>query len=252
MSDDLTAALNAIYDGLAPVDGARGPIHPLVGAAYGPAESGALRVMAIGINAYCEPHEAPTGDDWRRGVAGESWPFAQQLRKDLRVLTAGLAGAPALGGRPYLAPASLYLTNAVKRWLPDGKVAADVEARWFDEGAPVLQAELAALDAAGRLPHLVVVAGERAWPHVWPAFREGAAPWVARYQSQPASSPLFHFLNVVTVREAEGARPLLLLRLRHPSAVKWDKGMAPEALLAHPELRRAVGLEVAEGAGRAP
>ena len=110
----------------------------------------------------------------------------------------------------------------------------------------MLQAELAALSAAGRLPYLVVVAGGRAWPYVWPAFREGAAPWVARYQSQPASSPLFHFLNVVTVREAEGTRPLLLLlRLRHPSAVKWNKGMAPEALLAHPELRRAAGLEVA-------
>jgi hypothetical protein len=72
MSDDLIAEIDAAYGTLLNIDGARGPIRPFVGAAYGAAESSALRVMAIGLNAHCRPDESPTGDDWRCGVAGDS------------------------------------------------------------------------------------------------------------------------------------------------------------------------------------
>ena len=243
MSDDLIAEIDAAYGTLRSLDGAKGPIRPFLGAAFGEAESNALRVMAIGLNAHCRADESPTGDHWRSGVAGDRWHFARQLRRDLRALTTGIEGARTLGGRRYAAPDSLYLTNAVKRWLPDAQDARAVEERWFEEGAAVLQAELAALHAAGRLPHLVVVAGARAWAQVWPAFSPSRAPWAERYDAQAETSPLRHFLNVVTVQEAGGVRPLLLLRLRHPAAARWDQGMSPKRLLAQPDLRRAVGLE---------
>lgn len=242
MAHALLDTINAAYDALPLVDGAHRPIHPFVGAAYTDADGAALRMLAVGVNAYGQAHHEHHPDRWAKGFREQKWTFQRRVLADLSELAKGLAASAVAGGRPFLGMESVYLTNAVKRWLPNAKQAHTVDEKWFVEGLPVLEAELAALAAVDRLPHVVVVVGARPWGHVHPAFRPGRAPWSAKYTHMGEKNRLFHYLNLVEVREAGSVRPLLLVRIRHSSASHWQRGWTPTRLLAEPTFRRVAGL----------
>jgi len=184
-----------------------------------------MRVMAIGVNCYYEPHGPPEKPgQFTEWVALRRYRFFKGVASECSTLALGVAELGLWPGRTPVGapedPSGLYVTNAVKRYLPsaEGKKAAQVQEAWFTEGRKVFRAELACLADHGALPHLVVVFGRAAWGHVWPEFYGADAPeWVLDYQSQPRDSKLFHYVNVVTVAGAQGPRPLLLVGLTQPS-----------------------------------
>lgn len=243
MPHALVDAIHAVYDALPLVDGAHRPIHPFIGRAFTDGDGAALRVMAIGVNAYGESHHVHEPGRWALGFRRQEWTYQRRVLADLGALAQGLAGSAVTGGRRFRGIESVYLTNAVKRWLPNAKKAHTVAEEWFVEGAPVLDAELAALATVERLPHVVVVVGARPWGYVHPAFRPAKASWAATYTHLGPKNRLFHYLNLVEVREAGTLRPLLLLRIRHSSASHWQRGWTPGRLLADATFRRVVGLD---------
>lgn len=242
MPHALVHAVHAVYDGLASVDGAHRPIRPFIGTAFSGPEGVALRILAVGVNAYGDAHHVHDPNRWALGFRRQEWVYQRRVLADIKALAAGLVGSPVVGGRPFLGMESVYLTNAVKRWLPNAKQAHTVAEPWFEEGVPVFEAELAALAAADRLPHVVLVVGQRPWGYVCPAFRPDRAGWSARYTHMGSSNPLFHYLNVIEVREAGATRPLLLTRIRHSSASHWKRGWTPSRLLGEATFRRVAGL----------
>lgn len=242
MGPSLIHTIHAAYDALPLIDGAHGPLYPFVGTAYTDASGDSLRVMAIGVNAYGEAHHVHDPACWASGFRHQHWPYQRRVLADLTALAEGLAGATRVGGRPFLGMESVYLTNAVKRWLPNAKKAHTVAESWFEEGAPVFDAELAALAEAGRLPHVVVVVGQRPWRSVCDALRPERAAWSSSYTPMDPANPLFHYLNLVQVCEDGARRPLLLMRIRHSAASHWKKGWAPADLLGEPTFRQVVGL----------
>lgn len=242
MTPTILDVVHAAYDALPLVDGAHRPIHPFVGKAYTDGDGSALRVMAVGVNAYGKAHHVHEPDRWARGFRDQEWVYQRRVFKDLGELAKGLTGSAVAGTRPFLGIESVYLTNAVKRWLPNAKHAQTVANKWFVEGVPVLEAELDALAEADRLPHVVVVVGAQPWGYVHPAFRPAKAAWATRYTHMGERNKLFHYLNLVEVREAGTTRPLLLTRIRHSSASHWKQGWAPADLLAEPTFRRVAGL----------
>jgi hypothetical protein len=242
MFPSLTDAIYAAYGGLRSLDGAHRPIHPFIGAAFTDGDGSALRVMAVGVNAYCAARDVNEPGRWALGFRQQEWVYQRRVLADLSALAGGLAGSAVAGGRPFLGIESVYLTNAVKRWLPGAKRAHAVAEDWFKEGAPVLNAELVALAEAERLPHVVVVVGHRPWGYVHPAFRPATAPWAATYTHMGPKNRLFHYVNLVQVREAGTVRPLLMLRIRHSSASHWNRGWTPARLLAEPTFQRVAGL----------
>ena len=198
--------------------------------------------MAIGVNAYGEAHHVHDPGRWALGFRRQEWVYQRRVLADLNALAAGLAGSLVAGGRPFLGMESVYLTNAVKRWLPGAKQAHTVAKCWFDEGAPVLDRELAVLAEAERLPHVVLVVGARQWGYVHPSFRPAKARWAATYAHMGPENHLLHYLNLVQVYEAGTTRPLLLARIRHSSASHWKRGWTPARLLAETTFRRVAGL----------
>jgi hypothetical protein len=239
MTDSLVDAIRVAYDALPLVDGPHQPIHPFVGAACTGGDHATLRVMAVGVNAHGEVHHVPEPGRWALGFRRQEWRYQRRV---LGALAKGLAGSAVASGWPFLGIESVYMTNAVKRWLPNAKRAQAVAEGWFVEGAPVLDAELAALAAVDRLPHIVVVVGSRPWGYVHPAFRPTKAPWVATCPHMGPKNRLFHYLKLVEVREAGMVRPLVLLRIRRSSASHWQRGWPPSRLLSEPTLRRVTGL----------
>jgi hypothetical protein len=242
MPHALVDAVHAGYNALPLVDGAHRPIRPFIGRAFTNGDGDALRVMAIGVNAYGAAHHVHDPDRWAVGFRRQEWVYQRRVLADLGALATGLAGSAVTGVRTFLGIESVYLTNAVKRWLPNAKLAHTVAETWFAEGAPVFDVELAALADAGRLPHVVVVVGQRPWGYVCPAFEPARASWSATYTHMGATNPLFHYLNLIEVKEDGRNRPLLLTRIRHSSASHWKQGWTPARLLAEPTFRRVVGL----------
>lgn len=127
-------------------------IRPHVGAAFLPDGPAALRIMAIGVNSYFTDPASPAPERWSRGFIDQDWPFQRRVLRDIDAMAEGLHGSQLARGLPYLRFDSVYLTNAVKRWLRDAKKARAVEDDWLEEGAAVLARELALLAAVGRLP----------------------------------------------------------------------------------------------------
>lgn len=245
MTTSLATAVHAVYEALPLVDGAHRPIRPFIGSAFSDGDGDALRVMAVGVNAYGAAHHVHEPGRWALGFRRQEWVYQRRVLADVGALVRGLAGSAVTEERPFLGIESVYLTNAVKRWLPNAKQAHTVAERWFPEGAPVFDAELAALADAGRLPHVVVV-GQRPWGYVCPAFKPARASWSATYTHMGATNRLFHYLNLIEVKEGGRTRPLLLTRIRHSSASHWKQGWTPARLLAEPTFRRVAGLSCVE------
>lgn len=228
-----------LYDTLVPESGApaSGRIHPFVGQAF-TTHSNAIRIMAIGINCY-------TGDTvtsspcWFPAMFREQkYGFQRGVMREATRIASGLHSSGAFADRPFLGQASIYHTNAVKRWVATslGKRAHRVPEPLFEEGAKVFRAELDQLAADAVLPHVVLVLGLRGWKHVWPAFGKLPPAWVSDYRTTPGE--LFHYLNTVTVREDGRDRPLLLVRVKHPTGGR--SGLSALKLVAHAGFKAAV------------
>jgi hypothetical protein len=242
MPNPMVEVIRSAYDALPRLDGSRRPIRPFIGRSFPAPDEPALRVMGIGVNANGAANHVHVPEGWASVFRDQSYPYQRRVLADLATIAHGLAGLQLTGDRPFLGAESVYLTNAVKRRLPDATRASDVEEGWFTEGTPVLDAELAALADADRLPHVLVVMGRRPWGNVWPAFTTARGAWSASYSPVDRTDPLFHHLNLVEVREAGATRPLLLLRVRHASGSHWMRGWTPARLVAHSTLRRVAGL----------
>lgn len=220
-------------------------LAPHIGEHFESRAPGCLRVMALGINSYVEPHQETHPGWFATWFQKQEHRFFPAVARELRSLTTALGSLGAFPGLTFDGEApsfqSVYLTNAVRRYLPEdiGAKAHTVPAAFFDEGAEMLGAELDMLHDHGALPHVVVIFGGAFWSRAWRAF--GAQPrptWVADYRPRARTSDLFHRLNVVEVLESGSTRPLLLVRLTHPAAptMQWRAA----ELSAHPDLAATV------------
>lgn len=236
--------IESVYEALPAhtASGWYGPIHPFIGSAFRAEGPDALRVMAIGVNAYAGPGTEPAPHIYADAFRLQWWLFQKRALRDVHAVVGALAGVSEWS-RPFLGIESIYLTNAVKRWLPqsEGLRAHKAEERWFQEGEPVFARELELLAERGRLPHLILVFGGRPWRHVWPAFGRAKPAFVRGYHPQPG--PLYHHINVIDVNERGTSRRALLLRLRHPSAAHYKPRWTPEALTSHPVFRKVAGCD---------
>ena len=247
----LLTDIDKLYDHLGshPVHGHLGPLHPFVGAAYQEPVPDALRVLAIGINSYVGPDHPvsrPTCPNWFRGwMADGAHRFYRGVASECGVIAEALTDSPDFAGLRYRGLGSIYLTNAVKRFLPaaQGAKAADVDPRFHREGARVWRQELELLAEYGVLPHVIVVLGEAGWKASWSALgREPRAAWVEDYVPCSPSSPMRHRLNRVVVQEDGKTRLMLLVRVAHPASA--NKTWSAARLVAHPEFQ-----QHAEGGG---
>jgi hypothetical protein len=201
--------------------------------------------MALGINSYVKPHQETHPGWFATWFQKQEHRFFPAVGRELRVLSSALGALGAFPGLTFDGEApsfqSVYLANAVRRYLPEdiGAKAHTVPSAFFDEGAGLLAAELNLLDEHGALPHIVVVFGAPFWSMAWRVFGKQPRPaWVSDYRPRPRASDLFHRLNVVEVYESGEPRPLLLVRLTHPAA-PTSRWRAAE-VTAHPDLAAAV------------
>ncbi|MCB9520803.1 MAG: hypothetical protein H6698_09375 [Myxococcales bacterium] len=201
-------------------------IEPFVGSDYDRPNDRRLRVLAIGINAYISEKDfAGCHPQWFSAWAerGEH-RFSGGVQREVRALADALCDQASDQQLGFDVRTGLYLTNAVKRFLPAtmGKRASQVDAAWFDEGRAIWDQELRLLAAHGALPHAVVVFGADAWEPTWRVLADlcsdPSADSFVEYRPMARSSDLFHRLNVVKVLEGRGARNLALVRLDHPAA----------------------------------
>ena len=245
----LHATMQSLYDVLPrhPKHGRVGHIHPSVGGAFTEPDPARLRVLATGINSYVTDLKKKTEPAWFESWARErSHRFFSKVAQQSSVLSDGLKGSRDFGQCGYRGSpgdsSELYVTNAVKRYLPEkeGLKAVDVGENWFEEGARVWRAELEYLHRANALPHVVIVFGAAWWGHAWKSFGGPDRPsWVADYQPLERANDLFHHLNQVIVKEGDRERPMLLVRLRHPAA--RSESVSAESLVEHQAFREMVG-----------
>ena len=242
-------AITEHYEGLsgAAEGGELGPIFPYVGTGY-EQESGVLRLLGVGINSYISPeHAGKCHGEWHRAwTAQRKHPFARGARKDLDRLGAALQKSDQYTGLSYDPDASVYVTNAVKRYLrkETGRHAEQVQRKWIDEGKAVWREELRTLARLRTLPHVIVVFGEVPWGPVWSVLAELCAspedPAFAEYRPMDRSSGVYHRLNVVELGEEAGQDRIVLLRLNHPAA--WGADWKAAFALERHEVREVLGL----------
>jgi hypothetical protein len=238
-----------LYEELVPATdgGELGHILPYVGAGYAPG-SGRLRVLGVGINSYISPEDAGAchAEWYRTWIRDREYSFARGARRDLDRLGAALKGSERYAGLSYDSDASVYVTNAVKRYLhkETGRHADQVQSQWIDEGKAVWREELRTLARLRALPHVIVVFGEVPWGPVWSVLAELCAspedPVFAEYRPMDRSSGAYHRVNVVELGEEAGQDRIVLLRLNHPAA--WGADWKAAAALEHPEVREVLGL----------
>jgi hypothetical protein len=130
--------LSALYDERLPdLDvPASGRIHPYVGDAY-TTERPAFRVMAIGINAYCDDGSISQPGWFPAMFAKQSYHFQKRVVTEVGIVARALVTLPRYAGRPFLGIPSILHTNAVKRWVPrsKGRYAHRVDEGLLDKAA---------------------------------------------------------------------------------------------------------------------
>lgn len=222
-----TASINALYATLLahPTEPRLPSIRPFIGSDYDAPEPDRLRVLAIGLNAYISDEHRPAESTWFRcWVAERRSPFFRTAVRECERLAHGMLQQLDPPSLSFDATTGLYLTNAVKRYLPyaSGRHVGGVDPRWFHEGRGIWLDELRTLAQADALPHVVVVFGRDAWPHVHEPLQQLCADATASafvaYRPRDEASPLFHRLNVIDVRQGGAVRSMLLVRLNHPAS----------------------------------
>lgn len=225
-------------------------IRPFVGESFRSPTSKFLRVMAIGINAYLSPEDWSSIDpDWfynwaKNGNDG----FYEQAHLDAKTLASALCeGSEYFEEYEYVEPDSLYVTNAIKEYLPEeiGKSSDDVPQSYFEKGAEIWERELDILAKHNALPHLVIVFGSQVWPHACDSLRvnEGKIDYqnfsIGEYNH--TNGPCLHFANRIDVSVGGDSQTILLTRCHHPSAYKREA--TPEWLLNQSDFCQLAGIE---------
>jgi hypothetical protein len=235
----LIPVLHHLYDALA-APGQPTPIHPYIGTSFSEPSEAKLRVMAIGINAYVDAnHAADIRGSWFRDwFATGKYRYQRAAWKSLDALSLGLvSGAYGLGHLAHVGMDSIYLTNAVKTYLPTevGKRADQVADTQYDAHLPTWQEELRVLAEHDAFPHAIVIIGSPFWSRSCTTLALGATFGPARITARSFyPGKLLHYANRLTVESRQGSSPVWHLRIRHPAS-RADTGSA-KWLLANEEL----------------
>lgn len=237
----LVDRIHAIYDRMTPC------IHPFIGAAFRNPAAADLRVMGVGINAYS------CGDDFGRQAPGlnaawfekQTYRFHRAVLRDLSAICLELTRPPfAFAGKTFRGIESIFLTNAVKVYVreAEGKRAAQLSPRHFEEHLAQWRDELDALAEADALPHVIAVIGDPFWKYACASFQEVETFRSIRVRSHRwAPGKCLHYVNRFTLEGPRGAHELLLVRLRHPASRR--SAGAPRWLLGQAEFQRIAAAE---------
>jgi len=235
----LIPELYNLYDALA-APGQPRPIHPFVGKTFSEPSEAKLRVMAIGINAYVDANHAADirGSSFGDWFATGKYRYQRAVYKSLDALARGLLSGPfRLGHLAHAGKDSIYLTNAIKTYLPTevGKRANQVADAQYDAHVPTWREELRVLAEHDAFPHVIVIIGSPFWGRSCTTLARGSTFGPARISAR-SSYPgrLLHYANRLTVESREGASTVWHLRLRHPAS-RAEMGSA-KWLLATEEL----------------
>lgn len=226
---------------------ARHPHHmlPFIGDAFAKPDAERLRVMVVGINCYISDHHWPPQPDWfgswlADGVGKHR--YQKGLLRKVRAVCKGLEGATLFRGLRFDNMASMYITNAIKVYLPEseGKRASQIERTQYDTHLDQWHDELDLLAAVGATPHLILIVGAPFWGSACAAFKRGPAGRYEVVDHEYTAGPTLHFVNRYRVRVQGGEQTVLMVRVAHPAA-RTRQGQ-PRWLLVQPEFRRVAGL----------
>lgn len=219
----LIPKLHGLYDALA-APGHPTPIHPFVGTAFSAPSENKLRAMAIGINAYVDAnHAADIRGSWFGDwFATGKYRYQRAVWKSLDALARGLVSGPyRLGHLEHAGMDSIYLTNAIKTYLPTevGKRANQVADAQYDAHVPTWREELRMLAEHDAFPHVIVVVGSPFWGRSCTTLALGATFGPARISARNwYPGRLLHYANRLTVESREGSSTVWHLRIRHPAS----------------------------------
>ena len=214
----LVDSIRGIYDRFAPDQ-----IHPYVGASFGRADDGVLRVMGVGINAYVSER------DWPKRSPGwfASWftpprdRYQRGAIRDLTKLAAAVTTSTSLfSAKRFAKPDSLYVTNAVKVYVPEatGKRAAQLTDADFDRHTAQWHDELDAMAEHGVLPHVIAIIGDPFWGRACDSFRTSSFARMKTKHYEWCKGSCLHYANRITLDAGGIEHTLLLVRLRHPAS----------------------------------
>jgi len=223
-------------------------IQPFIGEAFRTADPTLLRVLAVGINAYLAPDDLgkTQPESFAAWVRERRHHFYPRATNAALTLAESLASSSRLfEGRTVKGLDSLYLTNAVKTFLPHGtgRWATQVAREVFDEHHSTWLEELTLLERRGVFPDVIVVFGRPWWPWACRTFDPAlSAPLDVQVLGHRWSDgPCRHHVNRYQLEVASQKRPLLLVGCVHPAARRRQG--SPSWLLAQPHFRRLAGLE---------
>jgi len=214
-----TERILEIYDRSAPHQ-----IHPFIGDAFLAPDDTRLRVMVVGINAYVsERDRAAQSPAWFPAWFREQRDrFHKGVWRDVGELSRALVAPPCLfEGKTLDGRASLYVTNAVKEYVPEaqGKRADQIPPEHFTNFLPAWYAELEVMADSGAFPHVIAIVGAPFWGHACRTFQPSTAPPGLGVQAyRMVAGPCLHFVNRITRLRDGTLNDTLLVRLRHPAA----------------------------------
>ncbi len=242
-------------------------IDPFIGEAFINPARGALRIMGIGINAYCDGSELSSlkpgvystwyRDQRTQGPNGRRLRFFTAAKNQMNVVArTAAADGNAFHGIAHDATVdncagNHYFTNVVKRYVDQsvGKAASDLDPQLVDNHIRVLPRELEILAKHNRFPHIIVLfwsTPDPPWRQLWKPLHDQSVAKsghcasrisVLKGSFKPAEGNAGYHANRIEINEGESTRPLLLLRLAHPTRAgraKWN----PSALSTEPALVR--------------
>lgn len=226
-------------------------LHPFIGEAFESAQSGALRLMTIGINAYLsEADWSGQNPDWFAGWFKEArHKFDRVVAEDASAIASVLVSGSVFTGLTFRGRENIFHTNAVKEYLPAtrGKRSDQVTRQDFERHVPTWHAELDIMAKHGVLPHVVIVFGRPFWEWAWKAFHPSSRPSSTHLKVHGfanASGEGHHFANLIDLEGAGGRHHLALLALRHPAA-RATSTATPEWLMSRSDVRKLLGFEPA-------
>jgi hypothetical protein len=195
--------------------------------------------MAVGINCYSvgKDHGRQPPELFAEWFTNETHVYQQRLWPALRQLASGITTMPFMfAGLSFPADKSgVYLTNAVKVYIPDneGKRADQLSDDQLTAHCDQWRDELDALAVANAFPHLIAIIGEPFWKHACASFQRPQFEWLRVDSYESCAGRSLHYANRIVVGTTRGAHSTLLVRLRHPAG--RSRTGSPSWLLRQPD-----------------
>lgn len=229
-----TERIHAIYDRHAPIH-----IHPFIGAAFETPAADDLRIMAMGINSYVdENHEGVAPPHWFADwFRTRKYRYQTSMGRSLDFLGNTITKMPFdLATKRYRGAESVYLTNAVKVYVPqrEGKRADQISEGLYERHLGQWHDELDVMAESNVLPQVLAIVGRPFWSFACQAFRSPVPFASLRVRaSHPCADECRDHVNALTLETPHGVHEMLLVRLRHPAA--RTKVGSVEWLLSQPD-----------------